>query len=114
MAVGLAAAGGAGLITGHSGQAELTDLGGGAFYANCGTAGRVVERVDDARAGCPRCTRPRLRCSWIELEAGAELHARLWHGARDLPERTLLERMAYRDACEPSGRPQRSPSTRAP
>jgi len=36
----------------------------------------------------------RLRCSWVELEAGADLHVRLWHGARELPERTALERLA--------------------
>ncbi len=96
VAVGLAAGGGAGLITGHSGRAELTDLGNGAFYANCGTAGRTVDRVD-TRAGLPSVYAARLRCSWVELEAGSELRARLWHGARDLPERTLLERMASRE-----------------
>jgi lysylphosphatidylglycerol synthetase-like protein (DUF2156 family) len=95
VAVGLAAGGGAGLITGHTGRAELTDLGGGAFYANCGAAGRVVERVD-TWGGMPRVYAARQRCSWVELEAGAELRVRLWHGARDLPEQTYLERVATR------------------
>jgi lysylphosphatidylglycerol synthetase-like protein (DUF2156 family) len=95
VAVGLAAGGGAGLITGHTGRAELTDLGGGAFYANCGTAGRVVERVD-TWGGLPRVYAARQRCSWVELEAGAELRVRLWYGARDLPEQTVLERLATR------------------
>ena len=75
-ALGLATAGGAGLISAHSGRAELTDLGGGAFYANCGTAGRMVEPVP-AHFGLPAVFATRLRCSWVELEAGAELHARL-------------------------------------
>lgn len=105
VAVGLAAAGGAGLITGHTGQAELTDLGGGAFYANCGAGGRVVERVD-TRGGMPRVYAARLRCSWVELEAGADLRVRLWHGARDLPEQTFLERIATRDRVRHHWPPQ--------
>jgi lysylphosphatidylglycerol synthetase-like protein (DUF2156 family) len=103
-AVAIAAAGGAGLVTAHTRRAELTDLGNGAFYANCGSAGRVVERVA-TRGGLPPVYAARLRCSWVELEAGAELHARIWHGARDLPERTLLERVAIRSRLRPSWPP---------
>src|SRR5262249_11863278 len=95
VAVGLAAGGGAGPVLGHTRPSELTDLGGGAFYANCGAAGRVVERVD-TWGGLPRVYGARQRCSWVELEAGSELRVRLWHGARDLPEQTLLERVASR------------------
>ena len=112
-AVGLAAGGGAGLVTGHSGRAELTDLGGGAFYANCGTAGRTVDRVE-TRGGLPAVYAARLRCSWVELEAGSELRARLWHGARDLPERTLLERISSRErmrACWPPAEVAEHPGT---
>ncbi len=43
-AVGFVTSGGAGLITAHTRRAELTDLGAGGFYANCGPAGRVVEQ----------------------------------------------------------------------
>jgi lysylphosphatidylglycerol synthetase-like protein (DUF2156 family) len=113
VAVGLAAGGGAGLITAQSGRAELTDLGGGAFYANCGTAGRTVDRVE-TRGGLPAVYAARLRCSWVELEAGSELRARLWHGARDLPERTLLERMASRErmrVCWPPAEVAEHPGT---
>jgi lysylphosphatidylglycerol synthetase-like protein (DUF2156 family) len=111
--VGLAAGGGAGLITGHSGRAELTDLGGGAFYANCGTAGRSVDRVE-TRGGLPAVYAARVRCSWVELEAGSELRARLWHGARDLPERTFLERFASRErmrSCWPPAEVAEHPGT---
>ncbi len=94
-AVALATAGGSGLVTAHTKQPELTDIGGGAFYANCGTAGRVLERTE-ARSGLPAVFGARLRCSWLELEAGAELHARLWHGVRDLPGSTLVERLVAR------------------
>jgi lysylphosphatidylglycerol synthetase-like protein (DUF2156 family) len=113
VAVGLAAGGGAGLITGHSGRAELTDLGAGAFYANCGTAGRSVDRVE-TRAGLPAVYAARLRCSWVELEAGSELRARLWYGARDLPERTFLERIASRErmrTCWPPAEVAEHPGT---
>jgi len=113
IAVGLAAGGGAGLITGHSGRAELTDLGAGAFYANCGTAGRSVDRVA-TRGGLPAVYAARVRCSWVELEAGSELRARLWHGARDLPERTLLERLASRErmrSCWPPAEVAEHPGT---
>lgn len=103
-AVTLAAAGGVGLITAHTRRAELTDLGNGSFYANCGSGGRVVECVR-ARAGFPPVFVERLRCSWVELEAGAELHARLWHGVRDLPNIKLLERLAARDRVKPAWPP---------
>ena len=99
----LAASGGGGFVTAHTRRAELTDLG-GAFYANCGTAGRVVERVE-TRGGLPAVYSARLRCSWVELEAGAELHARLWSGVRELPERTLLERCASRERIRPQWPP---------
>ena len=81
-AVALAAAGDSGLVTAHTRRPELTDLGGGAFYANCGGAGRVVERLR-TRAGMPPVYGARLRCSWLELEAGADLHVRLSHGTRE-------------------------------
>ena len=103
-AVTLAAAGGVGLITAHTRRPELTDLGGGSFYANCGSGGRVVECVR-ARAGLPPVFVERLRCSWVELEAGAELHARLWHGVRDLPSQRWLERAATRDRVRPEWPP---------
>ena len=39
-AVTLASAGGVGLVTAYTRRPELTDLGGGSFYANCGSGGR--------------------------------------------------------------------------
>ena len=103
-AVTLASAGGVGLVTAYTRRPELTDLGGGSFYANCGSGGRVVERVD-ARAGFPPVFVERLRCSWVELEAGAELHARLWHGVRDLPTSTWMERLVGRGRLKPAWPP---------
>jgi lysylphosphatidylglycerol synthetase-like protein (DUF2156 family) len=103
-AVTLAAAGGVGLVTAHTRRPELTDLGGGSFYANCGSGGRVVECVP-ARAGFPPVFVERLRCSWVELEAGADLHARLWHGVRDIPNSTWMERIAARGRVKPAWPP---------
>jgi lysylphosphatidylglycerol synthetase-like protein (DUF2156 family) len=99
-AVTLAAAGSVGLITAHTRRPELTDLGSGSFYANCGSGGRVVECAR-ARGGFPPVFVERLRCSWVELEAGADLHARLWHGVRDLPHQRWLERIVARDRVRP-------------
>jgi lysylphosphatidylglycerol synthetase-like protein (DUF2156 family) len=104
-AVTLASAGGVGLVTAYTRRPELTDLGGGSFYANCGSGGRVVERVE-ARAGFPPVFVERLRCSWVELEAGAELHARLWHGVRDIPTSTWMERLVGRGRLKPAWPPQ--------
>ena len=107
-------AGGAGLVTAHTRCAELTDLGGGAFYANCGSAGRVVERVA-ARAGLPPVYAARLRCSWVELEAGAELHVRLV-ARRPRSSRAHLAGTgrAAASASARSGRRSRWPNIRAP
>ena len=58
-----------------------------------------------ARAGFPPVFVERLRCSWVELEAGAELHARLWHGVRDIPNSTWMERVAARERVKPSWPP---------
>jgi lysylphosphatidylglycerol synthetase-like protein (DUF2156 family) len=99
-AVAFTAGGGSGLITAQTRLAELTDLGAGGFYANCGGAGRVVERVG-TWSGLPPVFASRLKCSWIELEAGAELHVRLWHGQRELAERSLLERLATHERKAP-------------
>ena len=104
-AVTLASAGGVGLVTAYTRRPELTDLGGGSFYANCGSGGRVVERVE-ARAGLPPVFVERLRCSWVELEAGAELHARLWHGVRDLPTSSWMERVVSRQRLRPVWPPE--------
>jgi lysylphosphatidylglycerol synthetase-like protein (DUF2156 family)/UDP-2,3-diacylglucosamine pyrophosphatase LpxH len=87
----------AGLITGHTRRPELTHLGSG-FYANCGSA---TELVDDAggRLGLPAVFLPRRELSWLELEAGAELHVRLLRSRMELPGGSWLERLvATRDS----------------
>lgn len=81
----------AGLVTGHTLCAELANLGAG-FYANCGAAAEVVvERP--SRGGLPPVFLARRQLSWVELEAGADLHARLLYGSTDLGKATLLERL---------------------
>lgn len=94
-----------GFVTGHTHDAELSDLGGG-FYANSGTAGAiVVERP--GRFGLPAAWVRGRQESWIELEAGAQLHARLRYARRQRPSVTMLERVCTRrapdsDAAEPT------------
>lgn len=94
----LVTSGHAGLITGHTRQPELALLGQG-FYANPGAAGEVVDELP-ARMGLPPVFRHRRLLSWLEVEAGADLHVRLLHAHRDLvsgkPGRQPVERLMAR------------------
>lgn len=90
----LAAEGLAGTISGATLQAELTDLG-GAFFASPGAVGEVVEE-HPGRLGLPPVFLEHRQASWVELETGAELHARLLMARNDAGPTTLLERLAGR------------------
>jgi lysylphosphatidylglycerol synthetase-like protein (DUF2156 family)/UDP-2,3-diacylglucosamine pyrophosphatase LpxH len=85
------------LVTGHTNLPELTVMG-DAFYANTGSSGDVVSERQ-ARFGLPPVYMPQRRMSWLEIEAGAELHARLVHAASDLPGATRVERLVARPLC---------------
>lgn len=90
-----------GLITGHTHHAELSAVGDG-FYANTGCGTEVVEERK-ARLGLPRVFLAHRQISWIELEAGADLHVRLMHGRADVPGGSRLERLlAARPMVKPS------------
>jgi lysylphosphatidylglycerol synthetase-like protein (DUF2156 family) len=93
-ATALVGAGLAGLVTGHTRRPELSILGPG-FYANPGAVAEVVDECP-ARLGLPPVFLHRRQLSWVELEAGAELHARLLQARLDLPGATVIERMAAR------------------
>ena len=113
VAVGLAAAGGAGLITGHSGRAELTDLGGGAFYANCGTAGRSVDRVE-TRAGLPAGVRGPVAVLVGRARSGLGVaRAALVRRARPARAHVPRTHRVARAHARRVGRRPRSPSIRA-
>ena len=84
----------AGMITGHSHLAELTALGDG-FYANTGCCAEVLEECK-ARIGPLPIFRPVRQASWIELEAGADLHVRLVRGRQPMPAGSTLERLNVR------------------
>ncbi|HEY4375645.1 MAG TPA: phosphatidylglycerol lysyltransferase domain-containing protein, partial [Acidimicrobiales bacterium] len=84
----------AGYISGHTRMPELTDLGGG-FYANCGCGGAVVERRP-GRLSMPGAYAVGRRLSWVEMEAGADLHVELCWGRQALPSTTMLERLFTR------------------
>jgi lysylphosphatidylglycerol synthetase-like protein (DUF2156 family) len=89
-----AGAGAAGVVAGASLQAELTDLS-GAFFASPGAVGEVVEE-HPGRLGLPPVFLEHRQASWVELETGAELHARLLLARNDPPPATILERLAAR------------------
>jgi lysylphosphatidylglycerol synthetase-like protein (DUF2156 family) len=89
----LVTSGYAGLVTGHTCRPELAHLGDG-FYANVGAAAEVVTEYPSRipGLGLPSVFLGHRLLSWVELEAGHDLHVRLLHGRQDLPGSTLLER----------------------
>ncbi len=93
----ITAGGHRGLITGYTCRPELTHLGAG-FYANTGCGTEVVSEVA-ARLpglGLPSVFLGHRQLAWVELEAGAELHVRLFHARTDLPGATVAERLVAR------------------
>ncbi|HZT66563.1 MAG TPA: phosphatidylglycerol lysyltransferase domain-containing protein [Acidimicrobiales bacterium] len=90
----LVTSGHAGLITGHTLRPELTHLGAG-FFASTGAAGEVVEE-HQSWLWLPSVFLAHRLLSWVELEAGADLHVRLLHARLDLAGATVLERVAAR------------------
>jgi lysylphosphatidylglycerol synthetase-like protein (DUF2156 family) len=82
----------AGLVSGHTSRPELTLLGGG-FYANAGCCTEVVDEAP-AHLGLPPVYLASRRLSWVELEAGADLHVRLLHSRMLTGSGTRLERLA--------------------
>jgi lysylphosphatidylglycerol synthetase-like protein (DUF2156 family) len=90
----------AGLVSGATLQAELTHLGSG-FFANAGATGEIVEEHHGRLGMLPVFLACR-QLAWIELETGAELHARLLLSRAELPGATVLERLAARDRPPPA------------
>lgn len=88
----LVGAGWAGLVTGGGLRAELTHLGTG-FYACAGGTTELV-REHPGRLGLPPVFLHHRQVSWLELEAGADLHVRLLLADGDLPSSTTAERVA--------------------
>ena len=90
----LVASGASGLVTSNTFQAELTHLAGG-FYANAGANTLVVDAIP-ARFGLPPVFATRARTSWLELQAGADLHAVLYDGSGSAHGGNLVERAVAR------------------
>lgn len=90
----------AGMITGHTHSAEVCPLGNG-FYANAGCCSEVVEETR-ARLGPLPVFRAVRQASWVEMEAGADLHVRLVRGRQPMPAGSAMERMfVRREASSP-------------
>jgi lysylphosphatidylglycerol synthetase-like protein (DUF2156 family) len=94
LARSLVSSGYAGVVSGSTLQAELTNLGTG-FFACPGTAGEVVEEYP-GRLGLPPVFLATRQIAWVELETGADLHARLLLARSDIPAKTFLERVSAR------------------
>ncbi|HWE57326.1 MAG TPA: phosphatidylglycerol lysyltransferase domain-containing protein [Acidimicrobiales bacterium] len=84
----------AGLISAQTCRPELTHLGSG-FYANAGTGADVVTEYPSRvpGLGLPSVFLPHRTLSWVEVEAGNDLHVRLLHARQDLPGATIAERL---------------------
>jgi lysylphosphatidylglycerol synthetase-like protein (DUF2156 family)/UDP-2,3-diacylglucosamine pyrophosphatase LpxH len=81
----------AGLITGHTHEPEISQVGPG-FYANTGCATEVV-RARKARFGLPTPFLAVRRLSLVELRAGAVLSVSLSVAERPIGQPSLLERL---------------------
>ena len=93
-----------GLVSGHPHQPELADFGAG-FYAAVGVASETTVE----RAGRLRMPAVSVRCreiDWVELEAGARLHVRLFHGVADIPGGVSLAKRLIARRTEESSRPR--------
>jgi lysylphosphatidylglycerol synthetase-like protein (DUF2156 family)/UDP-2,3-diacylglucosamine pyrophosphatase LpxH len=87
----LIAAGYAGLITGHTHEPEISQVGEG-FYANTGCATEVV-RARKARFGLPTPFLAVRRLSMVELRAGTVLSVSLSVAERPVGQPSFLERL---------------------
>ena len=81
----------AGLITGHTHEPEISQVGPG-FYANTGCATEVV-RARKARFGLPTPFLAVRRLSMVELRAGAVLSVSLSVAERPIGQPSFLERL---------------------
>jgi lysylphosphatidylglycerol synthetase-like protein (DUF2156 family)/UDP-2,3-diacylglucosamine pyrophosphatase LpxH len=87
----LIASGHAGLITGHTHEPEISEVGDG-FYANTG-CGTEVLRCRRARFGLPGPFLAARRFSMVELSAGPAVSVSLWLEERPLGQPSALERL---------------------
>ncbi len=101
VARGVIAAGAAGLVSGGGLVPELVHLDRG-FFARPGASTEVV-REHAGRLGLPGVFLAHRQTSWLELEAGADLHVRLLHADGALAPSTWLERAVARPAGPAAG-----------
>ena len=94
--------GAAGIVASGTTSPELTTIGDG-FYANPGSCAEVSVRLP-ARIGLPPINAVERQLGFVELEAGAQLHVRLVHGATVLGG-GLRRRVFARSSERPEGRP---------
>jgi lysylphosphatidylglycerol synthetase-like protein (DUF2156 family) len=86
------ATGTSGFVVGHTQVPELANLRSG-FFANPGACTEVISERP-GRGRLPPVFLVERMMSWLEMDAGAELHVRLLHGRVDAPGASLIERLA--------------------
>jgi lysylphosphatidylglycerol synthetase-like protein (DUF2156 family) len=88
-------AGLAGLVTAGTGRPELSPSTNGGFYANAGCCSQVVTECPPrlAALGLPSPFLAFRQVSWLELEAGNDLHARLLFAQALQPGATRAEKL---------------------
>jgi len=100
----LLATGWSGLVTGSTPDVELSHLGDG-FFAGTGITGEVVEE-HAGRLGLPPVFLVHRQLAWVELETGAQVHARLLLARTDDADATLLERLAAHRSAPAAPHPE--------
>ncbi len=85
------ASGGGGLVTGHSLRAEIGNVGRG-FFANTGACSTVVEERR-GMFGLPPVFVPSEQISFVTIEGGADVHARLTLSSEQQSAGSVLERL---------------------
>jgi lysylphosphatidylglycerol synthetase-like protein (DUF2156 family)/UDP-2,3-diacylglucosamine pyrophosphatase LpxH len=100
----LISSGHAGLITGHTHEPEISQVGPG-FYANTGCATEVV-RARKARFGLPTPFLAVRRLSMVEVRAGAVLSVSLSMAERPIGQPSFLERLVLAPERTRPGDPQ--------
>ena len=80
-----------GVIIGHFLTPELSKLGNGFF--SCVGSISLIYSENSSIFGLPSVFRPKLQATWVEIEAGANIHVRLIDQSRYLKPESLVEKI---------------------
>lgn len=80
-----------GVVVGHFMTPELSKLGSGFF--SCAGSVSLIYSENSSIFGLPSVFRPKLQATWIEIEAGANIHVRLMDHSRYLKPESVIEKI---------------------